>query len=570
MRLRGIERDWIVAPAMPVEACEPLARALGVPLLGAQLLIRRGVSDPEDASQYLEPRLKALRDPFLLPDMKAAAARAWEAIDRREPIMVHGDYDVDGMVGTAFLVRMLGAAGADVSYFLPDRLREGYGISPPGIEAAEARGARLILAVDCGVTATDTAELAARRGIDLIILDHHQPPPVLPRALAVVDALRPDASYPFDGLCGVGVAAKFIQAMGVMRRGALDPALFVEALQLVALGTIADVVPLVDENRAFVIHGLKALARSEWPGVVALKRVARLPGEQVSASNVAFQLAPRLNATGRMGCPDLGVELLLADTVERGEFLARAVEEQNIRRREMDQMVTAAARARVGDPVDLPPIIVLWSDDWPAGVIGIAAARVAEEFRRPALLIGMNGDVGRGSARSAGRIDIGRAFSAVSDLLEAHGGHSQAAGLTVRRDNLEPLKERLTALAAQEAPEDGHEPLHLDGELAPGEPVEPLVEFLDRLAPFGAGSPEPLFLLRDVDLLGAPRVVGSDHLRLTVNHGGQRMAAIGFGLGRHAERVARRSGRASLAATPAVDEYRGGGAIQLRFRDVMV
>jgi single-stranded-DNA-specific exonuclease len=338
----------------------------------------------------------------------------------------------------------------------------------------------------------------------------------------------------------------------------------------VALGTIADVVPLVDENRTFVVHGLKSLARSTWPGIQALKRLARLSGMCVSATQVAFQLAPRLNATGRMGCPSLGVELLLAETQERGDFLAARVEEQNLLRREADGAVTASARAMVLALTDLPPILVLWSDDWPAGVIGIAAARIAEEFHRPTLLVGMRGNQGRGSARSPGDFDIGRAFARVGDILVAHGGHSQAAGLTVERDQLYTLRERLVELAAAFDGGLGDETLTLDGELKADDPEGPLVEFLSRLAPFGAGSPEPLFLVRNLHLVGVPRVVGTDHLRLTVNHGGRRMTAIGFGLGRHLERVTHSDGRATLAATPAVDDYRGGGAIQLRFKDVQV
>jgi single-stranded-DNA-specific exonuclease len=348
VRIQGIEREWIVAPSPPAVDADSVCRSLGVPRVGAEMLLRRGLVAESDIQQYLEPRLKSLHDPFGLPDMPAAAERAWAAIDRKESILIHGDYDVDGMVGTAFLVRMLGVMGAKTSYFLPDRVRDGYGIGPAGLEAARERGATLIICVDCGVTAVEAAAEAARRGIDLIILDHHQPPPELPGALAVVDALRADATYPFAGLCGVGVAAKFIQAMAMSRPGRLDPAVYVEALQLVALGTIADVVPLLDENRTFVMHGLKALARSEYPGVAALKRLARLSGGPITAEQVAFQLAPRLNAAGRMGVPSLGVELLLAANIERGEFLARELDNLNLKRRESDQAVSGAARAMVG------------------------------------------------------------------------------------------------------------------------------------------------------------------------------------------------------------------------------
>lgn len=570
MRLMGFEREWVIAPSLPDAATDSLAQALGVPRVAAELLLRRGLSGPDAAAHFLDPRLKALRDPFDLPDMAEAVERTWQAIDRGETILVHGDYDVDGMVGTAFLVRLLTSLGAKVTYFLPDRVKDGYGLGPAGLAAARERGARLIVAVDCGITANEAADQARDAGIDMVILDHHQPPPELPQALAVVDALREGARYPFQGLCGVGVAAKFIQAMAMTRRGRLDRELYIDALQLVALGTIADVVPLIDENRTFVIHGLRALQRSDWPGLTALKRLARLGPGAVSAGQVAFQLAPRLNAAGRMGIAALGVELLLADSIDRGEFLARELEGHNSRRREADQAVSASARAMVEGLPDMPPFIVLWSDDWSIGVIGIAAARVAEEFRRPALLIGMTGDVGKGSARSYGGLDVGRAFASVGDLLLAHGGHQQAAGLSIQRNNLPALRERLIELAAAGPGEAPPEPLTLDAELPPEALDLPLVDFLDRLAPFGAGSPEPLFLIRDLRLVGAPRVVGNDHLKLTVSTGSRNMAAIGFGLGRHVEEVAVRGRRTSLAALPAVDEYRGGGAIQLKFRDLMV
>lgn len=569
MRLLGLEREWIVADAVPAADSESLAHALGVPRIGAELLLRRGVSDPAAAALFLEPRLRALRDPFDLPDMRAAVDRAWRAIDGREVILVHGDYDVDGMVGTAFLVRMLRALGGRLTYFLPERVRDGYGLTNAGLDAAVAAGAGLILAVDCGVTAVAETREARRRGIDVVILDHHQPPPELPDAVAVVDAHRRDSSYAFRELCGVGVAAKFIQAMAIDRPGVLEPRLFVDALQLAALGTIADVVPLVDENRTFVHHGLRALSQSSWPGILALKELARLNGA-VDASQVAFQLAPRLNATGRMGAASLGVELLLSESMERAGLLAREVEAQNLRRREADQATSASARALALALDSVPSALVFWSDDWPAGVIGIAAARLAEEFHRPTLLIGMNGPLGRGSARSYGGFDIGQAFAACADILEAHGGHSQAAGLSVRRENLPRLRERLIALAAAGGGGTQAEPLALDGELCPDEIDLPLMDFLGRLAPFGAGSPEPLFLLRGLRLVEPPRIVGGDHLRLTIGHGRRRFAAIGFNLGRLQRRLAEAGGQATLAATPCPDDYRGGGAIQLRFRDVIV
>jgi len=570
VRLKGMERDWIVAPAVPEADAASLVQALGVPRIGAELLLRRGVTNPELAAGFLDPRLRALRDPFGLPDMEKAVERAWRAVDRGEPILVHGDYDVDGIVGTSFLLRMLRELKANVSFFLPERIKDGYGLGPAGLAEAKRRGAGLIIAVDCGVTANEPADEARRMGIDLVVLDHHQPPPVLPDAVAVVDALREDADYPFTGLCGVGVAAKFIQGMAVARKGSLDPSAYVDALALVALGTIADVVPLVDENRTFVVHGLRALSRSEWPGLVALRNIAKLAPGPVAASQVAFQLAPRLNATGRMGRAELGVQLLLADTLEKAEALAREVDALNTERREADQRVTQAARNRVEELAEVPPMIVLWSDDWPAGVIGIAAARVAESFRRPTLLISMDGDIGRGSARSFGGFDVGRSFAALSEMLMAHGGHSQAAGLTVHRDRLAALSDRLCGLVTQAAPGTDHEPLTLDGDLLPEDLDTGLLSFLDRLGPFGAGCPEPLFLLRDLKLMGPPRIVGDGHLRLRVTNGHRRMTAIGFNLAQHAEELARGGGRASLAATPALDDYAGDGAIQLRFRDVRV
>jgi len=570
VRVQGFEREWVMAPSPPAIDADSITRSFDLPKVGAGMLLRRGLTTEADINQYFDPRLKSLRDPFQLPDMPAAVERAWLAIDRKESILIHGDYDVDGMVGTAYLVRMLAAMGAKTSYFLPDRVRDGYGIGPAGLAAALERGARLIICVDCGVTAVEAALAARCADIDLIILDHHQPPTTLPVAVAVVDALRIDATYPFQGLCGVGVAAKFIQAMAMSRPGKLDPAVYVEALQLVALGTIADVVPLLDENRTFVMHGLKALARSRYPGVAALAGLARLSGATITAEQVAYQLAPRLNAAGRMGVPSLGVELLLATNPERGEFLARELDSLNLRRRESDQSVTQSARAMVMATPTPPPFLVLWSEDWPAGVIGIAAARVAEEFRRPTLLISMNGAIGRGSARSYAGLDVGQAFARAGDLLVAHGGHRQAAGLSVHRDNLEQLRERLIIMAMEEPGEPGLLPLSLEAELEPALVDASLMTFLDRLAPFGAGTPEPLFLLRGLQLLQPPRIVGTDHLKLTVSAGGRPMGAIGFGLGRHAGAIRQAGGPIALAATPAPDEWKGGGAIQLKFRDARV
>ena len=505
-----------------------LARGLGIAPALAGLLLRRGLTSPADARRFLRPALEELADPNSLAGMPEAVAVVTRAVRTGTGILVHGDYDVDGQCASALLTRALRAAGAKVSPFLPHRLRDGYDLGAAGIEAARAAGAGLILTCDCGITAVDAVAAARAQGLEVVITDHHLPGPELPRATAIVDPQRPDDVSGLRQLCGTGIAFKLVQA--------LVPALGLPAnlpyhlLDLVALATIADIVPLVGEDRILVRHGLKLLADSRWPGVRALVRASGLEGREIRAGQVGFILGPRLNAAGRVGDANDGLRLLLADDEAEAARLALQLERMNVERQGLDQRILEEALDQVErecDP-DRDRALVLASDSWHPGVVGIVASRVVERYGRPAFLIALDGDIGKGSGRSISRFDLHAALHRCEDLLERFGGHHMAAGLTVRRDRIAAFRERFAGVAREALAEVDLGPeQRVDLVLGLGEVDADLERLCRHLEPCGMGNPSPVFGARGIRLEGARRV-GGGHLKGTLAAGGERLAAIGF------------------------------------------
>jgi single-stranded-DNA-specific exonuclease len=546
-----------------------LQGALRLPRPLCTLLAVRKLSDPEAAKSFLRPKLSDLHRPEELPDFRPAVRRILAALDAEETILVHGDYDVDGMAGVALLTRFLLGAGGRPVPFVPHRLRDGYDLGPAGLQAAEAAGASLLISVDCGILAHEWVERARNRGIDVVVTDHHAPGDTLPPAAAVINPARKDSSYPNPHLCGTGVAFKLCQGLA----GALgaNEAELHPFLGFVGLATVADLVPLQGENRVLARYGLKALGETNTPGLRALMREAGIPTERITAGRVGFGLAPRLNALGRLGEPADGLRLLLTDDEAEARELARRAERINFDRQDQDRRTLADALVLLD--LEYSPErdfgIVLDSDAWHPGVVGIVASRVVERVHRPAVLIAMDGERGRGSARSIPEYHLLNGIRACGHLLERFGGHRMAAGMEIRRERISEFREAFN-LEARRVLEgkDLRPSLSVDVEVTLDEMSPELHNYLRHLGPHGIGNPGPTFLARRVSIPQAPRVVGKDHLKLLLRQGNADLDAIGFHL---AGRIAPRSlgsGPVDVVFQLRENEYRGVRRLQAHIKDI--
>ena len=522
---------WILTASADPDATRALASELHIPEALAALLVQRGLGSPELAKAFLRPDLERLSDPNRWADMPVAVDLLVRAVRERKPILVHGDYDVDGQCAAAMLTRILRSAGGVVHAFVPHRIRDGYDFGPAGLAEAQRVGAGLIVTCDCGITAVDAVAAARAAGIDVIVTDHHLPGERLPPANAVLDPRRSDCPSEEKDLCGTGVAFKLAQAL-VGSLG-LSPNLPLHFLDYVALATIADVVPLTGENRILVRHGLKMLADSRWVGLRALVETAGLLGKPLRAGHVGFILAPRINAVGRIGDANDGLRLLLTEDPAEAAALARELETVNARRQELDQRIQDEAielADKVLTPDSTDRALVLAADGWHPGVIGIVASRLVERYGRPTFLICWDetGQVGRGSGRSIAGFDLHAALHRVGSHLEKYGGHRMAAGLTIRRDRYEAFRTAFIGVAGELlGPDDLAPAQRVDLEVPLGLMNEDLERLIRHLEPCGAGNPAPVFGVRNVRAVGARRV-GTNHLRFTLDDGSGVLPAIGF------------------------------------------
>ena len=549
---------------------ERLARESKLSLLTARILANREIADPEAAGRFLLATLADLHDPFLLQGMEEAVSRLAAAVHAREKICVYGDYDVDGITGVALLVSFMRAVGLeDVAYYIPRRLEEGYGLSSEGVANVAAMGAAIIVTVDCGINSVREAEQCASMGIDLIITDHHMPGEVIPPAFAVINPMRPDSLFPFRNLAGVGVAFNLMIALRARLRDeghfstSPEPNLR-EYLDLVAMGTVADIVPLVDENRIFVKYGLKELTSSRRMGVQALKEVAGVDGD-VSCGAVGFRLAPRLNAAGRLEDASIGVELLLTDDRQKAKAMAAELDASNSERQALEQEILGDALAMVNNTPDMGSrrSIVLASESWHPGVIGIVASRIVDMFHCPTILIALQDGNGRGSGRSVPNFHLHDALNACSEHLLKFGGHKYAAGLSIEEATLEAFIASFDEVATGHlSPDDLIPELAIDAVLQPEEISYELAEVMEAMAPFGMGNPEPVVMLERVRITER-RVLKERHLRLRVIAGNKYFEAIGFNLAREElpELV-------DLAFSLEINDWNGRKTLQLRLRDL--
>jgi single-stranded-DNA-specific exonuclease len=519
---------WVVAPTPDPAAVERLAAELGLPVALAALLVQRGQGSQVAARSFLRPSVGGLSDPAGIAGMAEAVDAIASAVRAGGTILVHGDYDVDGQCATALLTRALREAGADVVGFVPHRLRDGYDFGPAGLAAAQRIGASLVITCDCGITAVETVAAARAAGIGVVVTDHHLPGPELPPALAIVDPQHGEHSADTRALCGTGIAFKLVQAL-VPALG-LPPNLPYHLLDLVALATVADVVPLVGENRILVRHGLRLLGGSRWPGLRALVEASGLGGRELRAGHMGYILGPRLNAVGRIGDAADGLRLLLTDDELEATELARRLEGLNVERQSLDHRMLEEALEQVeqaGDP-ERDAGFVLAGDGWHPGVVGIVASRVVERYGRPAFLIAFDGEIGKGSGRSISRFDLHAALLACGDLLERYGGHQMAAGLTIKRGRLEEFRERFCDIAREMlGPDDLGPEQRVDLELRLHEADRELERMCRHLEPCGSGNASPVFGVRGVRLTGRSRV-GNGHLKGTLDDGRTRLPAIGF------------------------------------------
>jgi single-stranded-DNA-specific exonuclease len=552
-----------------------LAAALRVPPVVARLLQQRGLSDPNEADRFLNPKLTHLHDPFLLTDMRKAVARLRAAIERRERIVIHGDYDADGITSTAMLQRALELLGADVGHFVPDRIKDGYGLQPDTMNRLAAEGARLVVSVDCGIRASEAARRARDLGMDLIITDHHEPEAELPEAVAVINPKRPDCSYPEKWLAGAGVALKLVQALLMEHPSAAT--LLSSFIKMAAIGTMADVVPLVGENRVIAKYGLDALTRGpHGTGLEALLDECGLTGKRLDSFHIGFVLAPRLNAAGRMGHAGRAVELLLAksrtpEARAAASALAQELSAENLRRQDSEaDMLSEAKRMVEKDPeVGAPNILIVASEAWHRGVVGIVASKLVEAYCKPAIVMAVSDGVGHGSCRSIPAFDMLGALEGCADIFNKFGGHKQAAGLTIDIARLPELRRRLGEHANRLLePGDLIPRLRIDAPLGLREITGEVVQGLSRLGPFGSANPKPVFRASPVELAQPPRVMKERHLSLMFRQDGRSFRGIAW---RAAEREAYlSSNRFGLELAYSLDqnEFQGEIVTELTVADV--
>lgn len=574
-----MNRRWRIHPHDP-ERIAALERATGIPAVVAQLLISRGISDPRQARQFLDSRLSDLRDPASTPGCAEAAERIHDAVRRGRRIVVYGDYDVDGVSGTAILRQCLKLLGGNVGYYVPSRLEEGYGLNSEAIGRLADEGAEVLVTVDCGIASVEEALIARQRGLELIVTDHHEPAATLPSAAAIVHPRLPGSQNAFGMLSGAGVALKLAWAICQRANGGarVSPAMrdfLVQAVGLAALGTVADVVPLVDENRILVRHGLVSLKQTALPGVQALLEVSGLSEKpRLDAEDVAFQLAPRLNAAGRLGQALLAVELLVTDRPDRATELAQYVNGLNSDRQTLERSVYLAANKQFQQQGDSEnePAIVLAQHGWHPGVLGIVAGRLAEKYHRPAVLIAwekLGIRPGIGSARSVPGFDLHAALEACAEHLVSYGGHAAAAGLTIEEAKFEAFRASFCEYVAAHLGAAGPAELRIDAEAPLSAFSVELVEQIEQLAPFGHGNNRPVLCASGVALADPPKLIGSSgrHLSVRLRQHGTDLRAVAFGREDWAEPLAAAQGPLDVAFRPTINAFRGRRSVELHLID---
>ncbi len=563
------EKNWTITRAED-DLLLSLQNALNVLPVTAQMLINRGFVDKDAASLFLGPRLEDLHDPFLLSGMLDGVDRLIEAVRDGEKIAIYGDYDVDGTTSTALLYLFFKEIGVETTCYIPQRLVEGYGLNKGAIERLAADGVKVIITVDCGISDSEEVAYATSLGLDIIITDHHEIPEVLPEAVAIINPLKKDSKFPFKGLAGVGVAFNLVIALrsGFKEAGIIEgsgPNLK-RFLDIVSIGTVADVVPLVDENRVLVSYGLSELNNTKRVGLRALIDVTSVRMGQITAEKIAFQLAPRINAAGRLDRADLALRLIITDDEQEAAELAVKLDKENTARQRIEERIRNEATDMVeqagcfaGDKA-----IVLYSADWHPGVIGIVASRLAEKYQRPVAMIAIDGPVGKGSLRSIGGVSVIDGLQAVAGTLVRYGGHKAAAGLTVDKERVEEFRDAFIGYMNSSLTDDDLRPaLKLDGEMALDQLDSRFVAEIDKFSPFGRANEKPLLCASSAEVINS-EIVGVKHLKLRIRQNGRKKDAIAFGKAA----LHPLKGVFDIAFCPYMDEWNGVRSLRLNVKDL--
>ena len=552
-------------------AANALAAAIRIEPAVARLLCQRGIADPGLAERFLNPSIDHLHDPWLLADMRAAVDRILAAIARRARIAIHGDYDVDGITSTVILRRALELLGADVVHFIPERLKDGYGLQPAAIERLHADGVALVVSVDCGIRGAEAARRARELGIDLIITDHHEPDAELPAALAVINPKRHDCSYPDKDLAGVGVALKLVQSLC---RAAERESWLPGFIKVAAIGTLADVVPLVGENRVIAKIGLDMLSRGPHKiGLRSLLDISGLTGKTIDSYHISFLLAPRVNAAGRMSTPDIATRLLLAADeamADEARRLAMQLDGENLRRQEEEAEILAAARKIVQTDPDIGArsVLVVAGEGWHRGVIGIVASKLVDTFHRPAIVLSVEDGIAHGSCRSITKFDMLGALERCAHLFIRFGGHKQAAGLALEADRIKELRLAVNAVADEIlGPEDLMPRLRIDADLTFRGITGGVAAGIASLAPFGAGNARPVFAARRVEIIDGPRVLKDRHLKMALKQDGRIFRAVAWRAAERADFLTEHKAAIDVAFSLEQNQYNGETYLDLSIAD---
>jgi single-stranded-DNA-specific exonuclease len=559
---------WVLSPEPEPEKVASTAAVTNLPPQVIKILYNRGMVTPETIDHFLNPRLTDLKDPFDMVGMTKGVERVTRAFMENEKVVIYGDYDVDGITATALLYIILNKLGAQVDFYLPNRLIEGYGLSRDGIDEARAKGVTLIITVDTGITAVEEINYATSIGIDVVVTDHHEPGMSLPKAYTIINPKQPGCNYGSE-LSGVGVAFKFAQAL--YRSLNQDERELEQHLDLVALGTAADIVPLVGENRVLTRFGINQVARTTKPGLKSLIFVSGLMGKKISTGQVVFILAPRINALGRLGDAGQAIRLLATRDERVAQEIARQLDQENRRRKEIDENTLQEALGQIDDLVDLDEdrAIVLSGQGWHQGVIGIVASRLVEKFHMPTVLISITDGEGKGSARSIPGFHLCEALKECEPLLIKYGGHKYAAGLSIEEKNIEAFREKFKEVSRRLLTEEDITPkLNIDLELELNEINEPVMDAIELFAPFGPQNMRPVFLTRNCEVLGQPRTVGNNHLRMKVRKGDAVCDVIGFGFGDMARVISAKGCLVDIVYVLEYNTHNDVTRIQIQLRDI--
>ncbi len=551
-----------------IQKVQQLNKEQNIPSVILAVLINRGLDNPVVINKFFNPSIDNLYNPFLMSDMDKAVNRLKKALSNKEKIVILGDYDVDGTTATAFLYLFLQEIGLEVIYYIPDREKEGYGVSNRGIDFAIKSSANLIITCDCGINSINEIEYANKNNIDIIVTDHHEPAEVLPDALAILDPKRKDDIYPFKELCGIGVAFKMLYGLSIANKIPLEKIFYY--LDLVAIGTAADIVPILNENRIIVSKGLKVLNKSKNIGLQSLLKVSGFENKTINVVNIVFGLAPRINAAGRLGEATRAVRLLTSFNHKESIDLSNLLDRENRNRQSIEKATidNAILQLNATHDLDVDKILILDAPDWHQGVIGIVASKLKEIYNRPVVMLTFQNGIGKGSARSIPSFNIFSAFSECSNFLLNFGGHKMAAGLTIKKESLPHFKERLKKIASDQISDEMlNRVLSIEGEIPFSDINQKTIDYLQKMAPFGPGNMRPIFVARNLKISGIPRIVGENHLKFKACQDRIVISAIGWKLSELYEMLI--SNRPlDMAFVIEENEWNGLKEIQLNIKDI--